>query len=58
MVRSVHEVAIYTKIHIRYNILISQKTAISGNPSLVPEVLGTPAYIVQDHFPGRNMENQ
>lgn len=25
MARSVHEVAKYTKIHIRYNILISQK---------------------------------
>ena len=56
MVRSVHEVAKYTKIHITYNILISKKNVISGNPSLVQELLGTPAYTVQDYFPGRNKE--
>jgi hypothetical protein len=34
-----------------------KKTVISGNPSLVPEVLGIPAYTVQDNFLGRNKEN-
>ena len=57
MVRSVHEVVKYTKIHIRHNILISKKTVMSGNPSLVPEVLGTPAYTVQDNLNGRKKEN-
>jgi hypothetical protein len=37
MVRSIHEVAMYTKIHIRYNVLISGILTISGNP-LVSEV--------------------
>jgi hypothetical protein len=37
MDESVHEVAMYTKIRIRCNVLISAKIMKSGNP-LVPEV--------------------
>jgi hypothetical protein len=38
MVRFVHKVARYRKIHIRYNVLIPGKIVMPGNP-LVPEVL-------------------
>jgi hypothetical protein len=45
MVRSVHEVARYTNIHIGYNVLISRKITISGNP-LAPEVLHIATFTV------------
>jgi len=44
-VSSVHEVARYTKIYIRKNILISGKTAIFSKP-LDPQVLHKPAFNV------------
>jgi hypothetical protein len=49
MAKSVRDVAKYTKIHIKYNVLISGKTAISRSP-LVLLVTDTLTFIIYIYY--------
>ena len=44
-IRSAHEIAKYTDIHIAYNVLVSIKIAVSSS-TLVSVVQNKPAYII------------